>query len=117
MRPDIVEGTTLPDYELPDHTTTRRKLSLLQGNDPMILMLGRGFYCPKDRQRCTSWTIAATVTTNENGTCAKKASELIAWPAVPRSIGLRHAPRPLRSACGSVTGSITEPTAMTTSAG
>jgi peroxiredoxin len=51
MRTDIIEGATLPDYELPDHTNTRRKLSLLQGNDPMILMLGRGFYCPKDRQQ------------------------------------------------------------------
>ncbi len=51
MRTDIVEGATLPDYELPDHTNTRRTLSLLQGNDPMILMLGRGFYCPKDRQQ------------------------------------------------------------------
>ena len=51
MRTNIVEGATLPDYELPDHTNTRRTLSLLQGNDPMILMLGRGFYCPKDRQQ------------------------------------------------------------------
>ncbi len=51
MRTDIIEGATLPDYELPDHTNTRRTLSLLQGNDPMILMLGRGFYCPKDRQQ------------------------------------------------------------------
>ena len=43
MRTDLIEGATLPDYELPDHTNTRRKLSLLQGNDPMIPMLGRGF--------------------------------------------------------------------------
>ena len=26
MRSDIVPGTTFPDYELPDHTTKRRKL-------------------------------------------------------------------------------------------
>ena len=51
MRTDIIEGAMLPDYELPDHTNTRRTLSLLQGNDPMILMLGRGLYCPKDRQQ------------------------------------------------------------------
>lgn len=51
MRPDIVEGATLPDYELPDHTDTPRRLSLLQGNDPMILTLNRGVYCPKDRQQ------------------------------------------------------------------
>jgi peroxiredoxin len=51
MRPDIGEGTTLPDYELPDHTNTRRTLSLLQGNDRMILMLVRRFYGPKDREQ------------------------------------------------------------------
>lgn len=51
MRADMVPGATFPDYELPDHTDTPRKLSLLQGDDPMIVMLGRGVYCPKDRQQ------------------------------------------------------------------
>jgi peroxiredoxin len=51
MRADIVEGAVFPDYELPDHTGKQRKLSLLQGRDPMIIMLGRGVYCPKDRQQ------------------------------------------------------------------
>ena len=51
MRADIKVGALLPDYELPDHTGVKRKLSLLQGMDPMILMLGRGIYCPKDRQQ------------------------------------------------------------------
>jgi peroxiredoxin len=51
MRSNIVPGAPFPDYELPDHTNTPRKLSLLQGNDPMVLMLGRGVYCPKDRQQ------------------------------------------------------------------
>jgi len=51
MRKDIKVGAILPDYELPDHTNVKRKLSFLQGNDPMILMLGRGIYCPKDRQQ------------------------------------------------------------------
>lgn len=51
MRKDIKVGAILPDYELPDHTNVKRKLSHLQGNDPMILMLGRGIYCPKDRQQ------------------------------------------------------------------
>jgi peroxiredoxin len=50
MRADIVPGATFPDYELTDHTRTRRKLSELQGNDPMILILSRGHYCPKDHQ-------------------------------------------------------------------
>lgn len=51
MRSDIVPGAAFPDYELPDHTGKRRKLSELQGLDPMILMLGRGAYCPKDRRQ------------------------------------------------------------------
>jgi peroxiredoxin len=48
MRPDITVGATCPDYALPDHTGTRRRLSELQGNDPMILIPSRGHYCPKD---------------------------------------------------------------------
>ena len=51
MRPDIVPGATFPDYELPDHTETQRKLSELQGGDPLILALARGHYCPKDHQQ------------------------------------------------------------------
>src|SRR5437588_11374241 len=51
MRPDIVPGAAFPDYELPDHTGKRRKLSELQGPDPMVLVLGRGGYCPKDRRQ------------------------------------------------------------------
>ena len=51
MREDIKPGARLPDYELPDHTGTPRKLSVLQGNDPMVLTLHRGFFCPKDRQQ------------------------------------------------------------------
>jgi peroxiredoxin len=48
MRADIVAGAVFPDYELTDHTGKRRKLSGLQGPDPMILVLSRGGYCPKD---------------------------------------------------------------------
>src|SRR5262245_30370721 len=51
MREDIVLGAVFPDYELTDHTRTRRKLSELQGADPMILILSRGHYCPKDHQQ------------------------------------------------------------------
>jgi peroxiredoxin len=51
MRDDIKEGVNFPDYELPDQTGKRRKLSELQGNDPMILILSRGYYCPKDRRQ------------------------------------------------------------------
>ena len=51
MRLETTEGATLVDYELPDHTDKPRKLSVLQGDDPMILTLNRGFYCPKDRMQ------------------------------------------------------------------
>jgi len=51
MRSDIVPGAKFPDYELSDHTGKHRKLSELQGPDPMILVLGRGGYCPKDRRQ------------------------------------------------------------------
>src|SRR5215831_7697447 len=51
MRSDIVPGATFPNYELTDHTGTRRKLSDLQGTDPLILVLSRGAFCPKDRRQ------------------------------------------------------------------
>jgi peroxiredoxin len=51
MRSDIAPGGTFPDYELPDHTNTRRRLSDIQGDDPMILTLARGAYCPKEHQQ------------------------------------------------------------------
>jgi peroxiredoxin len=43
-------GAVLPDFELPDHTGTKRTLSEIQGEDPMILMLARGEHCPRERQ-------------------------------------------------------------------
>jgi len=51
MRADIVPGAVFPDYELPDHTTKRRKLSELQADDPMVLLLSRGGFCPKERRQ------------------------------------------------------------------
>jgi len=51
MRSDIVPGAIFPDYELSDHTAKHRKLSELQGPDPMILILSRGGFCPKDRRQ------------------------------------------------------------------
>src|SRR5438128_11357751 len=51
MRSDIVPGAVFPDYELSDHTAKRRKLSELQGQDPMVLVLSRGSFCPKDRRQ------------------------------------------------------------------
>jgi peroxiredoxin len=51
MRSDIVPGAVFPDYQLSDHTARRRKLSELQGQDPMVLVLSRGSFCPKDRRQ------------------------------------------------------------------
>ena len=51
MRADIVPGAVFPDYELSDHRGTRRRLSELQGGDPLVLVLSRGGFCPKDRRQ------------------------------------------------------------------
>jgi peroxiredoxin len=51
MRADIAPGGIFPNYELTDHTRARRRLSDLQGIDPLILVLSRGHFCPKDHQQ------------------------------------------------------------------
>ena len=51
MRADIIPGAAFPDYALTDHTGKHRKLSDLQGADPMIVVLSRGGFCPKDRRQ------------------------------------------------------------------
>jgi len=51
MRADIVPGATFPDYELPDHRGQRRTISELQGDDPLVLVLSRGGFCPKERRQ------------------------------------------------------------------
>ena len=79
MRPDIVPGGTFPDYELPDHTSTPRRLSELQGDDPLILTLARGHYCPKEHQQhlelaafypkiAVAYTQIATISTDDHHT-------------------------------------------------
>ena len=51
MRPDIVPGAVVPDCELSDHRGMHRRLSELQGGDPLVLILSRGGFCPKDRRQ------------------------------------------------------------------
>ena len=51
MRSDIIPGAPFPDYELTDHTAKRRKLSELQGQHPMVLVLSQGALCPQDRRQ------------------------------------------------------------------
>jgi len=51
MRADIVPGAIFPDYTLLDHTGKRCTIAELQGQDPMVLVLARGGYCPRDRRQ------------------------------------------------------------------
>ena len=77
MRADIAPGGTFPDYELPDHENVSRTLSEIQGDDPMILTLARGHYCPKEHQQHlelaahypkinVAYTKIATIATDEH---------------------------------------------------
>jgi peroxiredoxin len=51
MHPALTPGGVFPDVEFPDHTGTVRRLVEMQGDDPMILTLARGSYCPKEHQQ------------------------------------------------------------------
>jgi peroxiredoxin len=51
VRADIIPGASFPDYELSDHRARHRKLSALQGGDPLVLVLSRGGFCPKERRQ------------------------------------------------------------------
>jgi peroxiredoxin len=44
------EGATLPDYRLPDQDGVERRLSELQGANPMVLHLSRGGFDPKEHR-------------------------------------------------------------------
>jgi peroxiredoxin len=50
MSNGLTPGAVLPDFELPDDGGTMRRLSQLQDDNAMILMLGRGEHCPRERQ-------------------------------------------------------------------
>jgi peroxiredoxin len=93
MRADIVPGAVFPDYALPDHTNTVRTLSEIQGDDPMILTLARGHYCPKEHQQhleiatvlqskiAVAYTKIATISTDEHHTSQEfRASVGAYWP-------------------------------------
>jgi len=51
MRLDLVPGAVFPDYKLSDHRGMRRTLSELQEGDPLVLVLSRGGFCPKERRQ------------------------------------------------------------------
>jgi peroxiredoxin len=92
MRADIAPGATFPDYELPDHEKVPRKLSELQGDDPLILTLARGHYCPKEHQQhlelaafyprvAVAYTQIATISTDADHECKEfRASVGAQWP-------------------------------------
>lgn len=92
MRQDIVTGATFPDYILPDHTRTPRRLSDLQGDQLMVVVLTRGFFCPKDRQHMlelvrfhpqlvVGYTQVVTITTDDWHTTNNYRQQTAApWP-------------------------------------
>ena len=92
MRSDIAPGGTFPDYELPDHESVPRKLSEIQGDDPLILTLARGHYCPKEHQQhlelaanypkiAVAYTKVATISTDNHHTSQEfRASTGAQWP-------------------------------------
>src|SRR6478672_3934468 len=92
MRPDITAPGTFPDYELPDHTSALRRLSEIQGEDPLILTLARGHYCPKEHQQhlelaaffpkvAVAYTQMATISTDADHESKEfRASVGAQWP-------------------------------------
>jgi peroxiredoxin len=50
MLKDLDIGDVFPDVALPDENGDLKRLSELQGDDVLVLMLGRGEHCPRERQ-------------------------------------------------------------------
>ena len=93
MRSDVLRpGELFPDYELPDQDGILQRLSALQDNDPMVLVLSRGSYCPKDQLQhrdlvrlapalSVSYTSLVTIATDPIETLRDWRAELGApWP-------------------------------------
>ena len=79
MSSDLEAEAGFPAYLLTDHTGALRKLSELQGDDPLILTLSRGHYCPKEHQQhrelaefypkiAVGYTQMATISTDDHHT-------------------------------------------------
>jgi peroxiredoxin len=49
MSKGLEPGLTIPDFELPDENGDVHRLSDLQGDDALVLLLGRGEHCPRER--------------------------------------------------------------------
>jgi peroxiredoxin len=92
VRSDLIPSAVFPDYKLPDQTNTPRSLSELQGEDPLILTLARGHYCPKEHQQhldlaafypkiAVGYTQIVTIATDEHHTLQEfRASVGAQWP-------------------------------------
>jgi peroxiredoxin len=92
VRPDIAPGGIFPDYELPDHERVPRRLSEIQRDDPLILTLARGHYCPKEHQQhlqlaafhsqvAVAYTQMATISTDTHHASQEfRASVGAQWP-------------------------------------
>jgi peroxiredoxin len=92
MRSNISPGGTFPDFELPDHENVTQKLSAIQGEDPLILTLARGHYCPKEHQQhlelaanypkiAVAYTKVATISSDDHHTSQEfRASVGAQWP-------------------------------------
>jgi peroxiredoxin len=77
---------------LPDHENVARKLSEIQGDDPLILTLARGHYCPKEHQQhldlaanyakiAMAYTKIATISTDTHHSSQEfRASTGAQWP-------------------------------------
>ena len=90
MRADIVPGGVFPDYELPDENSAPRRLSEIQGDDPPVLTLARGHYCPKEHQQhlelaafqpkiAVAYTQIVTISTDERHTLQEFRASVGAW--------------------------------------
>jgi peroxiredoxin len=92
MRAEIVPGAAFPDFELPDHESVSRRLSEIQGDDPMILTLARGHFCPKEHIQhlelaefyprvCVAYTKVVTISTDDHHTSQEfRLSVGAQWP-------------------------------------
>ena len=63
MRSDVIPGSVFPDYQLPDHTGTLRRLSEIQGDDPLILTLSRGHTARKNISNI--WSLPSSIRAQE----------------------------------------------------
>ncbi len=92
MRSDIVPGGDVPGLRAARPRQRPRRLSEIQGGDPLILTLARGHFCPKEHQQhlelaafypkiAVAYTQIATISTDDHHTLQEfRASVGAQWP-------------------------------------